>query len=171
MNYISFEVDYKIISVTPNREELQFVNSTLEALFAENETKYAEHLHKHITKLAEATVNLVKDSKDAEFLSIANFTAFQKTKTQSNTLSDGTCVNDSLRTAFNSLLDSFYFDSDYSSASEALNHITKWICDFNNRTANRNIRGFHAVNFPSIYNFNLCSLNLNLKNINLFAFF
>ena len=154
MNYISFEVDYKIISVTPNREELQFVDSTLEALFAENETKYTEYLHKHITKLAEATVNLIKDSKDAEFLSIANFTAFQKTKTQSNTLSDGTCVNDSLRTAFNSLLDSFYFDSDYSFASEALNSTAKWIVDFNNRTTNRNIRGFY-VDFRSIYNFNL----------------
>ena len=154
MNYISFEVDHKVISVTPNREELQFVNSTLEALFAENETKYAEHLHKHITKLAEATVNPIKDSKDAEFLSIANFTAFQKTKTQSNTLSDGTCVNDSLRTVFNSLLDSFYFDSDYSFASEALNSTAKWIVDFNNRTTNRNIRGFY-VDFCSIYNFNL----------------
>ena len=121
MNYISFEVDHKVISVTPNREELQFVNSTLEALFAENETKYAEHLHKHITKLAEATVNPIKDSKDAKFLSIANFTAFQKTKAQSNTLSDGTCVNDSLRTVFNSLLDSFYFDSNYSFDSETLN--------------------------------------------------
>ena len=154
MNYISFEVDYKIISVTPNREELQFVNSTLEALFAENETKYTEYLHKHITKLAEATVNLIKDLKDAEFLSIANFTAFQKTKTQSNTLSDGTCVNDSLRTAFNSLLDYFYFDSDYSFASEALNSTAKWIVDFNNRTTNRNIRDFY-VDFCSIYNFNL----------------
>lgn len=154
MNYISFEVDYKIISVTPNREELQFVNSTLEALFAENGTKYTEYLHKHITKLAEATVNLIKDSKDAEFLSIANFTAFQKTKAQSNTLSDGTCVNDSLRTVFNSLLDSFYFDSDYSFASEALNSTAKWIVNFNNRTTNRNIRGFH-VDFCSIYNFNL----------------
>ena len=152
MNYISFEVDHKVISVTPNREELQFVDSTLEALFAENETKYAEHLHKHITKLAEATVNLIKDSKDAEFLSIANFIAFQKTKKQSNTLSDGTCVNDSFRIAFNSLLDSFYFDSDYSSASEALNNITKWICDFNDRTI---IRGFHTADLPSIYDFNL----------------
>ena len=154
MNYISFEVDYKIISVTPNREELQFVDSTLEALFAENGTKYTEYLHKHITKLAEATVNLIKDSKDAEFLSIANFTAFQKTKAQSNTLSDGTCVNDSLRTVFNSLLDSFYFDSDYSFASDALNSTAKWIVDFNNRTTNRNIRGFY-VDFCSIYNFNL----------------
>ena len=154
MNYISFEVDYKIISVTPNREELQFVDSTLEALFAENGTKYTEYLHKHITKLAEATVNLIKDSKDAEFLSIANFTAFQKTKTQSNTLSDGTCVNDSLRTVFNSLLDSFYFDSDYSFASEALNSTAKWIVDFNDRTTNKNIRGFH-VDSCSIYNFNL----------------
>ena len=154
MNYISFEVDYKIISVTPNREELQFVDSTLEALFAENGTKYTEYLHKHITKLAEATVNLIKDSKDAKFLSIANFTAFQKTKAQSNTLSDGTCVNDSLRTVFNSLLDSFYFDSNYSFDSETLNDIAKWIVDFNNRTTNRNIRGFY-VDFCSIYNFNL----------------
>ena len=155
MNYMSFEVDHRTVSVTPNREELQFVNSTLESLFTENETKYAEHLHKHITKLAETTVNLIKDSKNSEFLSIANFTAFQKTKEQSNTLSDGTCVNDSLRTVFNSLLDSYYFDSDYSFASEALNSPAKWIVDFNNRTTNKNIRGFHAVDFPSIYNFNL----------------
>ena len=154
MNYISFEVDHKVMSVTPNREELQFVNSTLEALFAENETKYAEHLHKHITKLAEAIVNLIKDSKDAEFLSIANFTAFQKTKAQSNTLSDGTCVNDSFRIAFNSLLDSFYFDSDYPFNSKTLEDIAKWIVDFNDRTANKNIRGFHT-DFSSIYNFNL----------------
>ena len=154
MNYISFEVDHKVMSVTPNREELQFVNSTLEALFAENETKYAEHLHKRITKLAEATVNLIKDSKDAEFLSIANFTAFQKTKAQSNTLSDGTCVNDSFRIAFNSLLDSFYFDSDYPFNSKTLEDIAKWIVDFNDRTANKNIRGFHT-DFSSIYNFNL----------------
>ena len=154
LNKVSFEIDHKLIPVTPNREELQFVNSTLEELLTENETKYAEHLHKHITKLAEATVNLIKDSKDAKFLSIANFTAFQKTKAQSNTLSDGTCVNDSLRTVFNSLLDSFYFDSDYSFASEALNSTAKWIIDFNNRTTNRNIRGFY-VDFCSIYNFNL----------------
>lgn len=144
MNYMSFEVDHRTISVTPNREELQFVNSTLESLFAENETKYAEHLHKHITKLAEDTVNLIKDSKNSEFLSIANFTAFQKTKAQSNTLSDGTCVNYSFRIAFNSLLDSYYFDSDYS-PSEMLNDITDWIIRFNDRSTNRNIPDFRIV--------------------------
>ena len=144
MNYMSFEVDHRTVSVTPNREELQFVNSTLEALFAENEVKYAEYLHRHIEKLAESTVNMIKDSKNSEFLSIANFTAFQKTKAQSNTLSDGTYVNDSFRIAFNSLLDSYYFDSDYS-PSEMLNDITDWIISFNDRSTNRNIRGFRRV--------------------------
>ena len=144
MNYMSFEVDHRTVSVTPNREELQFVNSTLEALFAENEVKYAEYLHRHIEKLAESTVNMIKDSKNSEFLSIANFTAFQKTKAQSNTLSDGTCVNDSFRIAFNSLLDSYYFGSDYS-PSEMLNDITDWIISFNDRSTNRNIHGFRRV--------------------------
>lgn len=154
MNYMSFEVDHRTISVTPNREELQFVNSTLESLFAENEVKYAEHLHKHITKLAEDTVNLIKDSKNSELLSIANFTAFQKTKAQSNTLSDGTRVNDSFRIAFNSLLDSYYFDSDYS-PSKMLNAITDWITKFNDRSTNRNIYGYHIYSDYSNPTFNL----------------
>ena len=154
MNYISFEVDHRIVSVTPNREELQFVSSTLESLFAENEVKYAEYLHKHIEKLAEATVNLIKDSGETEFLSVKNFVAFQKTKAQSNTLSDGTCVTDSLKATFNSLLDSFYFDSDYST-SEMLNDITDWIIKFNDRRTNNDIRSFYSLNSSSIYNFNL----------------
>lgn len=154
MNYVSFEVDHRTVSVTPNREELQFANSTLESLFAENEVKYAEYLHKHITKLAEATVNQIKDSKDTEFLSIANFTAFQKTKAQSNTLSDGTYITDSLKTVFNSLLDSFYFDSDYS-PSKMLNDITDWIIQFNDRSTNRNIYGFRIAGDYSNPTFNL----------------
>ena len=165
MNYMSFEVDHRTVSVTPNREELQFVNSTLESLFAENEVKYAEHLHKHITKLAEDTVNLIKDSKNSELLSIANFTAFQKTKAQSNTLSDGTYVNDSFRITFNSLLDSFYFDSDYLPASESLDNITKWICDFNDRIVNSGIRGFHAPDLSSTYDFNLTEATVSESQV------
>ena len=154
MNYISFEVDHRIVSVTPNREELQFGSSTLESLFAENEVKYAEYLHKHIEKLAEATVNLIKDSEETEFLSVKNFVAFQKTKAQSNTLSDGTCVIDSFKTAFNSLLDSFYFDSDYS-PSKMLNDITDWIIKFSDRKTSNDIRSFCSINSSLIYDFNL----------------
>ena len=153
-NNISFEIDHRLVSVTPNREELQFVNSTLELLFAENEVKYAEYLHRHIEKLAESTVNLIKDSEDTEFLSVENFVAFQKTKAQSNTLSDGTYVIDSFKTAFNSLLDSFYFDSEYVH-SKIFVDITDWIIRFSDRSSSRSIYGFQIAGDYSKDTFNL----------------